>query len=61
MIISLSPDPPQKEVQHVIVLCSDCKAATITAEPRIGTARQWDGLLICDDCAVKRRAAMKGI
>ena len=29
------------------------------AKPKVGVGKQWDGLLICDDCAVRHVAKMR--
>ena len=42
-----------------IILCSECHEVPITIHPKLGTAKAWEKLLICDGCAERRLAAMK--
>lgn len=52
-MISLPPEKPKEKVNHIVVLCSDCKEVPISAHPDIGDAKLWDGILICTGCAQK--------
>jgi DNA-directed RNA polymerase subunit RPC12/RpoP len=45
-------------ISYILVLCGDCKSKVLTAKPKVGTAKSWDGLLICDDCGAKRLSEM---
>ena len=43
----------------ILVLCSDCHRVPLVAKPKVGLAKQWDGLLICDECAIRHVAKMR--
>ena len=41
------------DADYIVVLCSDCHLVPLTARTKMGVAKTWDGLLICDTCAQK--------
>jgi len=40
-------------VNYAVILCSDCKQVPITLQPKEGTAKTWEKIVICDACAQK--------
>lgn len=38
---------------YAVTLCSECHIVPIITQPKVGTAKMWEKILICLDCAQK--------
>ena len=43
-------------MNHILVLCAECKNVVLAAQTSFSNAKGWDGMLICTPCGKKKKA-----